>query len=195
MPMDWTAPVPVGTPIAPVVFSAGALVELVVNGQSLGKLPVPLYGVVRFPSVNFTPGALSATSWDAMGNKLASASVVTAKAAAKLVLTADVGGSAAGIKADGQDVALIRVAVVDSDGTVVPTADQDVTFTVQSGPGLIYGVGNGDPSDHDPDKASHRKVFKGLARVVLQNTGNAGSIVLQATAHGLSDGIITINAH
>jgi hypothetical protein len=64
-------------------------------------------------------------------------------------------GPAVGIAADGQDVALVRVEVTDAAGRFVPDASDNVTFSV-TGPGRIYGVGNGDPTDHDPDKATVR---------------------------------------
>ena len=64
-------------------------------------------------------------------------------------------GPTAGIAADGQDVALVRVEVTDAAGRFVPDASDHITFSV-TGPGRIYGVGNGDPTDHDPDKATVR---------------------------------------
>jgi len=43
------------------------------------------------------------------------------------------------------------VSVVDEQGRVVPAAANPVTFKLE-GPGRIIGVGNGDPSSHEPDK-------------------------------------------
>jgi beta-galactosidase len=144
--------------------------------------------------------------WDAAGNVLATSTVATTKAAARLNLTLDhpglggqrVSGPVGSIKADGQDVALVRVQVQDEDGNFVPSADHNISFAV-SGPGAIYGVGNGDPSDHDPDKAAFRKAYKGLARVIVQSTrtgrdgADAGSeITLSATAAGLTKASISI---
>jgi beta-galactosidase len=53
--------------------------------------------------------------------------------------------------ADGSDVAVARVSALDVEGREVPTADAKVTFRV-SGPGRVLGVGNGDPSSHEPDR-------------------------------------------
>ena len=74
-----------------------------------------------------------------------------------------------------------------------------------SGPGSIYGVGNGDPSDHDPDKAEHRRAFHGLARVLVRSARStaatidagrpaaaAGAVTLTATADGLKAGSLSI---
>ena len=45
---------------------------------------------------------------------------------------------------------MITVEVVDAAGRHVPTADCEVSFRL-AGPGRIRGVGNGDPSSHEPD--------------------------------------------
>ena len=44
----------------------------------------------------------------------------------------------------------------------------------------------GDPSDHDPDKATFRRAFKGLARVIVEAAATPGNVVLHATAPGLT---------
>jgi len=98
-----------------------------------------------------------------------------------------------GIKADGQDVALIRVAILDAQGNIVPTASNEVTFSV-SGPGSIFGVGNGDPASHEPDKSNKRSAFNGLARVIVQSTSTAGTITVSATASGLKSASVTVTS-
>src|SRR5207253_145625 len=79
----------------------------------------------------------------------------------------------AAISADGRDVSMVTVAVVDSEGRTVPIAKNAVTFSV-SGEGRIIGVGNGNPGSHEDDRASVRSVFNGLAQVIVQSTGPAG---------------------
>jgi beta-galactosidase len=54
------------------------------------------------------------------------------------------------IKADGEDISVITVQVNDATGRKVPIAGNEITFGIQ-GPGKIIGVGNGDPSSHEPD--------------------------------------------
>ncbi len=53
------------------------------------------------------------------------------------------------LRAGGQDAAVFTVSVLDGQGRIVPTADNLVTFTVSGG--RLLGVGNGDPSSHDPE--------------------------------------------
>jgi beta-galactosidase len=56
----------------------------------------------------------------------------------------------ASIQADGEDVSIFTVAVTDAQGRIVPTAANQINFAVEGG-GKILGVGNGDPSCHEPD--------------------------------------------
>jgi len=93
--------------------------------------------------------------------------------------------------ADQQDVALIKGSILDSAGRVVPTASNFITFTT-SGPGAVVGVGNGDPSCHEPDRASSRSAFMGLVRAVVQSTNQPGTITVTATAPGLASGKVTL---
>ena len=193
LPQDWNSPVPVGHALDAVIFSAGATVELWVNGVSLGKKPVPNMGIVRYRNVTFAPGSLKAVSWDVNGQQLANSTVTTTKPAAAIVLSAEAGH--AELTADGQDTALVRVEIQDADGSFVPSANQNISFTIE-GPGRIYGVANGDPVDHSPDKAVYRAAFKGLARVLVQaSRGSPGQIVLHATADGLKGSSLTLPTH
>ena len=100
-----------------------------------------------------------------------------------------------GMQNDGQDVSLPHVQIVDDDGLVVAdgSADRYVSFTVE-GAAKIIGVGNGNPHCHEPDKATGRTTFHGLARVVVQskknetcNPGPTGTCfyALHASAQGL----------
>ncbi|HEY1628376.1 MAG TPA: hypothetical protein VGF52_00875, partial [Tepidisphaeraceae bacterium] len=55
------------------------------------------------------------------------------------------------LSADGEDAAIVTVRVIDSWKRPVPIASNEIKFTI-SGPGKIIGVGNGDPSSHEPDQ-------------------------------------------
>ncbi|MFO1478383.1 MAG: beta-galactosidase, partial [Verrucomicrobiota bacterium] len=81
-------------------------------------------------------------------------------------------------------IALVAVEVVDAKGRLVPVAGNRIHFKIE-GAGKIIGVGNGDPSSHEADKAAERSVFNGLAQVIVQSTGKTGNIALTATAEGL----------
>jgi beta-galactosidase len=92
--------------------------------------------------------------------------------------------------ADGEDVSLIEVDAVDEAGRVVPTANDLVRFSVEDG-GLVVGVGNGDPSSHEPDKATQRRLFNGHCMVLVRGA-KPGPIRIWAKAEGLQDGRIAL---
>jgi beta-galactosidase len=130
--------------------------------------------------VKYEPGKISAQGFNTR-KTVAQDEVETTGAGVAIKLIPD----RATINADGEDISLVAVAVVDAQGRVVPTASDDVTFSLE-GLGQIIGVGNGDPSSHEPDKASKRKVFNGLAQVIVQSKKSAGAIKLSATSAALS---------
>ena len=112
----------------------------------------------------------------------------TAGAAARLVVET----SKATLRADGQDCAQVNVRVVDAKGLTVPTAGNMLTFSVE-GPGKVIGVGNGDPSCHEPDKASQRSAFMGLGAAFVQAGVTAGDARVRVTSRGLEAGEITLH--
>jgi beta-galactosidase len=85
------------------------------------------------------------------------------------------------IDADGQDVSMIRVELLDKEGRSIPTADNTINFKI-TGEGALLGVGNGDPNCQESDKEPKRSLFSGLARVIVQSTRKAGTITVEAHA-------------
>jgi beta-galactosidase len=66
-----------------------------------------------------------------------------------------------------------------------------VTFEV-TGSGKLIGVGNGDPSSHEPDKAQQRHAFNGLCSSIVQAQKGAGQIKVRATSPGLASAVTVI---
>jgi len=119
-------------------------VELFLNGQSLGRKTMKKDSHLEW-QVSYAPGTLSAKGYTD-GKKVAETKVETTGAPAAIQLTPD----RSTINADGEDVSVFTVAVTDAQGRGVPVAADLVHFEL-SGPGKILGVGNGDPSCHEPD--------------------------------------------
>src|SRR5947209_4185458 len=87
----------------------------------------------------YAPGRLEARGYN--GGRLSASDVVeTTGAPAKLRLRPD----RTRFKADGEEVIMIEVDVLDVQDRLVPTTDDKVSFQV-SGNGQIAGVGNGVP--------------------------------------------------
>jgi beta-galactosidase len=173
---NWSTP---GQPVNVWVFGNCQAVELFVNGSSQGRQTLNVQGHAEWDNVAYAPGTLQAIGYN---NGLATMTntVVTTGAPAALAFVPDRNA----ILDDGRDVSVVTVEVLDAEGRVVPTATNLVNFTVTGG--SILGVGNGNPSSHDADKASQRTMFNGLAEVIVQSATQGGSIALTATSSGLS---------
>ena len=140
----WTWPGKEGQEIDVRCFSNCDEVEAFLNGQSLGQQAMPRNSHLRW-KVKYAPGTLSAKGFKA-GQVVAEDKVETTGAPAALKLSPD----RPAIHADGEDVSVVTVAIMDAQGRCVPVADNLIRFEL-SGPGRILGVGNGDPSCHEPD--------------------------------------------
>ena len=119
-------------------------VELFLNGQSLGKQTMKRNSKLKW-TVKYAPGTLSAKGYNA-GKLVAEQKVETTGPAVAIQLTPN----RPTIAADGTDVSVFTVSATDAQGRIVPVAQNQVHFAVE-GEGAILGVGNGDPSCHEPD--------------------------------------------
>ena len=119
-------------------------VELFLNGKSLGRQAMARCSELKW-KVPYAAGVLSARGYRG-GQVVAETRNETTGAAAAVQLAAD----RSEINADGEDVSVVTVSVTDGQGRVVPVAMNHVKFALE-GPGRILGVGNGDPSCHEPD--------------------------------------------
>jgi beta-galactosidase len=119
-------------------------VELFLNGASLGKQTMKRNSKLSW-RLKYAPGTLSAKGFNG-GKLVAEQKVETTGDAVQIQLTPDRNT----INADGADVSVFTVAALDAQGRVVPVAQNKIYFTI-AGAGKILGVGNGDPSSHEPD--------------------------------------------
>jgi beta-galactosidase len=185
--MCWNWPGKEGQNIRVLAFSNGDRVELFLNGKSLGALDMPHDSHVEW-QVPYQSGRLEAKSYRS-GKLVATDTVETTGAAARLRLTPD----RSRLHADGQDTVVVPVSILDAEGRLVPDAGNRVHFQL-IGEGRILGVGNGNPSDHDPDKADQRNAFNGRCMVVIQAGSHPAVLQLTVTSPGLASADITFNA-
>lgn len=153
-------------------------VELFLNGKSLGMKDMPRYLYLSW-DVNYAPGTLEAKGYNG-AKRVATSKVETVGDARKLSLSA----TPLEFVADNQSQYPIAVSVLDSQGRVVVGADNEIEFSV-IGNARIAGVGNGDPSSHEPDKSNRRKAFHGLCMVIIEATGEPGKIIVRAESGNL----------
>jgi beta-galactosidase len=134
-----------GKEVKVTVFSNCHEIELFLNGKGLGKKDMLVNGYLEW-TVEYQPGVLLAKGYSD-GKEIKVTKVETTGKEESIQLMADRNI----INADGEDVALITVQVNDANGLMVPTAGNEIGFTIE-GPGKIIGVGNGDPSSHEADR-------------------------------------------
>lgn len=151
-------------------------VELFVNGTSLGVKTIEKNSHVEW-KVKYAPGAIEARGMKG-GRVVLTEKRETTGAPAEIVLRPD----RQTISADGEDVSVITAEVVDAQGRLVPTASNEISFVSTE---RILGVGNGDPSSHEPDKGVKRSSFNGLCMAIVQAPKQSGTITVTATANGL----------
>jgi PKD repeat protein len=181
---NWSTP---GQPINIWVFGNCQEVELFTNGVSLGRQSLNVQGHVEWDNVPYAAGTLKAVGYN-FGVPVLTNTVTTTGAPAAIALRPD----RSTILADGRDVSVVTVAVLDAQGNVVPTASNEIYFSINGG--TILGVGNGNPSSHEADKASQRATFSGLAQVIVQSTVQPGIITLTATSPGLNSTALVLTA-
>lgn len=139
------------------VYSNCDQVELELNGKSLGIKTIPRYSHGEW-LVPYKAGTLTAHGYR-NGTKVLSTVRKTTGAPASIQLLPDKHT----LKANREDIAVITVQVVDKEGNVVPTANEEIFFTLQ-GPARILGVGNGNPSSHEPDT-----YFEAVKHIFIEN--------------------------
>jgi beta-galactosidase len=181
----WNWPGLEGQGVAVWVYSNLEKVELLLNGRSLGVKEMPRDSHVAW-LVPYSPGTIEARGFKG-GKQILVARRETSGDAARLIANAD----RSQLAADGEDVAAISVAVQDAQGRLAPLAGNDVTFKV-SGEGRLIGVGNGDPTSHEPDKGTSRKAFSGLCMALVQSTKSAGTITVEITSPRLESTRVSI---
>jgi beta-galactosidase len=159
------------------VYSNLDEIELFLNGASLGSQKVPHLGHVEW-KVKYQPGAIEARG-SKNGKVVLTEKRETTGPTVAIRLTTD----RAEIDADGEDVAVLTVEILDKDGRPVPTASNPIAFHV-SGEGALIGVGNGDPNCQESDKEPKRSLFNGLAQIIVQATRRPGEIHVEAVKDG-----------
>ena len=158
------------------VVSSADKVELFVNGRSNGFGEPSSHFLFTWKEVPFEAGEIKAVGYDVAGGKLCETAVKTAGAPVAIKLTPHTGPG--GLRADGADMALVDVEVVDAQGNRCPTALNLIQFEL-AGPaewrgGIAVGTNNFILSKELP-------VECGVNRVILRSLPAAGKILL--TAH------------
>jgi hypothetical protein len=155
------------------VYTSAPSVALFLNGKSVGNTSVSRWGYGSL-QVGFAAGNLTAICGTARHTRM------TSGVPTSLALSIDVPsghtGTGSSLFADGQDVALLRAAVVDANGVVSSIATNNVSFRVASGPGRVVAAHGGGARDQEPNDvpwhSAHHGLVRGIIRVTLHAAGS-----------------------
>ena len=175
-----------GQEIEVVAYANTEEVELLLNGKSAGRKPMPKYDLVSW-KVPYAPGAIEAVGYNG-GREVLRQKRETTGPAAALKLE---GLNGVNFRANREDAAMVKVSALDAEGREVPTAGNLIHFRVQ-GPIRLLGTGNGDPADLQSDKLPQRKLWAGLAQVIVGMMETPGKARVVAEAEGLKPAVLEL---
>ena len=189
------------------VVSTGDEVELFLNGKSLGKGKQSYRYLYTFDDVPYEPGTLEAVASDGSRYR-----IETVGEPYQLKLTAI--ENPEGTKADGADMVLLQVEVLDKEGRRCPLDDRMIHFSLWGEAKWIGGIATRNnqalqrPDDNRPegllDAAATKNISDnyvgamslpvecGVNRVLVRTTTNAGEINLSAYAEGVQPAYIKV---
>ena len=170
-----------GDGIELVVFSGAEEVEVLVNGESIGRKAVskdrPLPGSVRFHTV-YQPGRVVAISY-VDGKEISRDELVTTGAPVSIRLVPE----KLQAKADGHDVIFVSVEIIDQEGRIVPDAEVSLKASV-TGTCTLAGFGSGNPITEEDYTDAQATTFRGRAMAILRAGYQAGDCKLIIEAEG-----------
>ena len=192
----WTWPGREGLVTPVMVYTDYPEAELFLNGKSLGRkrkislaeaenakndtLALLRHYRLIWDSVKYEPGKLEVVAYDFKGRAVMTDSVCTAGKPCRLVATVD----KATLKADGNDMAFVRIDVVDKDGNLCVDSNNMIHFRV-TGNGQFVASANGDPTDLHPYHFPDMPVFKGQLMAMVRASKQEGLLTVEAFADGL----------
>ena len=161
--------------------------ELFVNGKSQGRIKkqpgerLDRYRL-RWNDVRYEPGELKVVIYNVRGERVGEQTTKTPGKPAKLRLDCwtqhdDTDKNRPVLTADGDDMAFVTVSLTDEQGTLIPDAQDKLTFTV-SGAGTFEAVCNGDATSLEPFRQPTIKLFNGQLVCIVRSAREAGELTL-----------------
>ena len=188
----WTFPGREGEVTPVYCYTNAPSAELFVNGKSQGRIVknpstrLDRYRL-RWNNVKYEPGELKVVAYNYDGSVMGEQTVRTAGEPARIVLEAD----RSSIAANGEDLAFVKVSVVDKDGTPCPMATNKMKFEV-TGAAKFRAACNGDATSLVAFNSTEMPLFSGELVVVVEGTKH-GKATLSVSADGLPKETLSIN--
>ena len=174
---SWTWPGMEGQTAEIQVYSEGSKVELFQDGKSLGQKE-PIDYKAEFQTV-YRPGELKAVSYDEKGQAIAEETLKTAGSEDILQVVPE----ERSLKADGEALVFVSVALTDAEGIVKTLSDRKVSVEVD-GAGVLAAVGSGNPMTEEAFTGSSYTTWKGRMGFYVRSTGEKGTAEIRVSAHG-----------
>jgi len=171
------------------VYTRSPVIKLELNGKIVGEQNIDSgKSITATFEVTYEPGKLVARCFD-NGKETATEALETTGDPYAVRLIAD----RSKINADLNDLSYVRAEIVDSDGNIVPSADDiPVTFNVK-GNGELAVVGSGNPADLSSFQQPQKKAYQGICLAIIRPKPNPGKIYVRANAIGLKGATITLS--
>jgi beta-galactosidase len=167
--------------------SSAENVELFINGKSKGLGEQSNRFLFTFKDVEWQSGTIRAVGRDASGRIVSEARKNTAGKPAGIRLTTHT--SPKGLLANGSDLALVDVEVIDAAGNRCPTALNLISFSFSGPAEWRGGIAQG---PHNYILSKTLPVAGGVNRAIIRSTRQPGRIELTATADGLRPASVAI---
>jgi len=175
-----------GKPVIVEVYSEADEVELLVNGEPVGKSGAgEKHAYKALFETTYTPGELVAVAYT---NSIETGRMVLQSANRSVNLKVEVDRSQ--ITAEDNDLAFVMISLADDQGIVKPLADREITINV-SGAGVLQGLGSANPKTDEDYTDNIHTTYDGYALAVIRPT-EKGTIHLSIKAEGCSTQTITI---
>ena len=162
------------------VCSNAPVMELLLNGESLGTFRKDVKQLVGHWMVPYRAGELLAKAYDETGRVVAEDEQRSFGEAAKIHLSAE----RTTINADGCDLAYVEITMRDERNNPVRNAVNRVSVCV-TGEGRLIGLDNGDSTDWDSYKGTSKRLFSGALAAIVAPTHTAGAIQIEVSSAGL----------
>ena len=179
-------------PVKLVVYSNAEEVEVLVNGQSLGKKAVcmerPMPNSVEFETV-YQPGKVEAISYRC-GKEISRDMLQTTGEVASIRLLPE----KQEMQADGHDLIYVGIELLDKDGNLVPDAAVALKAVV-SGCAKLSGFGSGNPVTEEDYTEGSTISYRGRAMAIIRSGYETGTVELAVSADGMEEAKVELKVH
>lgn len=172
------------------VYTRSQMVRLELNGRLAGEQTIDTAASITATfEVPYEPGTLIARCYD-NGRETASQTLKTTGRPMAVRLIAD----RTRIRADRNDLSYVRAEIIDSEGNIVPDADEIMVNFEVTGNGKVAGVGSGNPRDMSSFQQPMKKAWQGTCLAIVRPEATPGKIHIRARAEGLKGASLKISA-